>query len=172
MLVPPILTYADPQPWMKMENSNELAVIASADDDCPLSKRALTEIAESVLAKSNINLVVAYEHALSEVSSNVFLLVTLNCLPERPPDWLAIPGEQEPAPFTPPGENFVVLAVDFGGLTFYSPSKSAWVRFGWDPASGFMGKGSGDTLGNLVKTRIERAVEDYIEANSQLWEEE
>ena len=61
-----------------------------------------------------------------------------------------------------------MCTIDFGGLTYYSRHEKAWVRFGWDNASGFVGKGSGDGLSDLVKSRIEDAVADYRKANFDL----
>lgn len=45
LLLFPILAGVDPHPWMKKENPSELAVVAYADEDCPITDRRLTEIA-------------------------------------------------------------------------------------------------------------------------------
>jgi hypothetical protein len=167
LLLFPVLVNGDPQPWMVKENPNELAVLTNSDEDCPIDGRELTELAETVLAESGIKMVKSYESPITQVSSNILLLISLTCLPERAPDWLPNPAEQD-LQMTSPGENFVVLAVEFGGLTYFSRTDATWVRFGWQPASGFVGKGSGDTLDVLVKPRIEGAVRDFVKANSDL----
>ncbi len=156
---------SDPQPWMKKGAPDELVVVAYADEDCPLDASDLTKLAETVLAKSDIRRVDKYEKDLTDISSNVYLLISLYCLPERAPEWVQSMGGSE-EPFTEPGENFVVLQVDFGGLVYYSPSETTWARFDWYPSAGFVGKGSGPTLENLVKKEVKDVVKDYVSANS------
>jgi len=163
----PVLAVGDPQPWMIKENPNELAVLTNSDEDCPIDSQELKELAATVLAKSGIKMVESYESPITKVSSNVHLLISLTCLPERLPEWLPNPAGQD-SQLTSPGESFVVLAVEFVGLTYYSRTNATWVRFGWEPASGFVGNGSGDTLDILVKPRIEGAVRDFVKANSDL----
>jgi hypothetical protein len=127
----------------------------------------LKDIAETVLIESKIKPVDSYDSPLSETSSNVYLLVGLTCLPEHAPAWIQeLTGSHEP--LTPPGEKFAVFTVDFEGLTYYSRHEKAWVRFGWDNASRFVGKGSGYGLSDFVKSRIEDAVADYRKANFDL----
>ena len=169
LLFLPALAFADSQPWMKKAVPNELVVFSRADEECPLNENALMELAETVLARSNIKRVDEYDDHMSDVSSNVYLTISLSCLPENAPEWIqSLRGTEEP--LTQPGESFVSLEVNFVGLAFYSPKNTAWVRFGWDAASGFLGKGSGETLGILVEARVREAVQDYLDANSDVEE--
>ena len=77
--------HADPEPWMKKEDPSELAVLAMADEECPLSSEELQEIADAVLVEKDIRPVRGYESPWSDNSAKVVMLVRLQCLPEQAP---------------------------------------------------------------------------------------
>jgi len=68
---------ADPEPWMKRENPNELAVSTGADDECGFSDRKLRETVDGVLIRSRIKPL-----GLSESPGWFVLMVNVDCAQE------------------------------------------------------------------------------------------
>ena len=54
LLLLPALALADPQPWLKKENPNELFAVSVATEHCPISIVDLDELVNSVLVRSRI----------------------------------------------------------------------------------------------------------------------
>ena len=130
---------ADPQPWMKKENPEELGVWVSQDPDCPTFD--LESLVHGVIIRSRIRPVSILETPV------LYLTVVVACIPRD--------GQSDSYVFD--------VDVNFG--VRYGQSTHMHYQ---SPSYGIFGQGTSDYLQQSVKESVEMAITDYLQANFDL----
>jgi hypothetical protein len=134
---------ADPQPWMKKANPNELVlVIFGPNGECPASRESLHEAAKGVLTRSRIKAIEETPPAEKAESTFPWLVVGIGCQD----------GLYEV------GVDFIVQ--DATGFRH----RAGLFGYGSHGTHG----NSGPHLVNSVRNDVEAAITDYLKANFDL----
>ena len=141
-LLLPVLAIADPQPWMKKENPNELYLMFLYEHECSIARESLEQPLTDVLARSRIR-------RLQSVGIEIFILVSFAC------------SEYE--------DNVIYsFDIDFASVP---SSYSSVVRYGSSSIGSFGVQPRDSAIRNL-KERFEELIADYLRANFDLGDDE
>ena len=135
---------ADPQPWMKKENPNELAIFVNWDSECPFTKDEMQTAVEGVLTRSRIN------PSDNWLDDPVFLNVTMHCIDDPNTEWYIYETDVD----------YVVSHISGRfehTMVFYD--------YGAYHAIGIATKGP---IFDTIKELTKEAVTDYVKANFDL----
>jgi len=149
VLMLPMVALADPQPWMKKENPNELGVDTWSTDSCPITNSELQELVEGVLVRSRIK-PVSFVGELGR--GNPYLDVLLDCGADN----------------TSLQRSPVDVRIDFIQSVFIEGKGNIRVRLGQIPAGSRFGVGNIEDIKQAIKDELEEVVADYLQANFDL----
>lgn len=141
-LLLPVLAIADPQPWMKKENPNELSFYFQYDVECAIDGENISDAVKDVLVRSRIK-------PLSNVLPDLFLMVVFSC------------SEYQ-------GNYLYSYDIEFAQ---YSPSIGSFIRYGRLSKGGF-GVETESGIVTRMKEEVEATVADYLRANFDLGDDE
>lgn len=134
--------YADPQPWMKRENPNELGLFVSTTPECPFTEADITSMAEGEYVRARVK-------PTEDISWN--LTLTVECMTtsvsERQVGWAMVVNLRFGTSLRP----FVFV--------LYEGANYGTLAVGPDDTSGTL------YLRNIVKAQVEEALTDYLKAN-------
>jgi hypothetical protein len=140
LLLFPVLAAADPEPWMKKNNPEELFYNVAVDDDCPLSENSLNSVVGGVLTRSRIKVKDGFEEG------ELVLTVNLACVDD---------GEVD----------IFDVTIRFDRLSIRGDELIACHVFS---DYGTFGQGRRDFIQTSVKEGVENALTDYLRANFDL----
>ena len=145
LLFLPFLACADPEPWMKKTNPDELAIIIYTMFDCPFSKDEISAITDDILAEPGIKKIIPDQ--------------------TDPDDFPALSISAKCAEI--PGGYIYDYDIDF--VAFRSPddSEKHVIRLG-SHGYGAYGQGRAETALNALRRYIQGAIADYVSSNSDL----
>jgi hypothetical protein len=144
LLLLPILASADPEPWMKKEDPDELFVGYRIDDHCELTRESIKKIVEGVLVRSRIKPV--------GKATYMGLLIDFQC------------GTKDDD-----GRALFTLSVDFLRTTEVE-AEYYWARMDEVATHESFGRMNSRELEAEIKFGAEVAITDYLKANFDLGE--
>jgi hypothetical protein len=145
---------AEPRPWMAQDQSETLAYFASLDDNCRPSRLDLNEIVTDAFTAANI----APAAVVATEPADFFLRVDLYCLGLNRGADLLEPGRS--APILTQNKKVFMLDVQFETARF----DNAIVEF--PDQYGTFGRRDEAAIKDAVRSAVEEAVTDYLEAQS------
>jgi hypothetical protein len=141
----PAIVIADPEPWMKKENSNELAIVVYLMFECPFSKDEISAITDDLLTASGIEKIIPNQDDPSDFPA---LSIVAKCA--------EIPG------------GFIYdYDIDFISFSSTDDGGKHVVRLG-SRGLGSYGQGGAETVRNALRRYIEGAIADYVASNVDL----
>lgn len=141
LLLIPVLASADPEPWMKSKNPNDLGAFAYVSRHCPMSERELLEIVEGVITQLGLKFV-------HPNSFSVHIVVSLQC-----------------ADISSKKHTIANYSLNFSRKFPYEYSFGSFVRLGHQNAGGSLYYGPLSKIRQWIATDTDDVVADYILAN-------
>lgn len=148
LLLLPILSSAEPQPWMKKDDPEKMKILVLTNSVCPATADDLQPLADDALIRARIR-----PYLFSSPIINAFV----NCIEDPHSDGLF----------------FVVMQFEFTTVKQFTEYGGKYaIRFGPSPLEDDFFYGNRQDLLDTFRDQLENVVTDYLKANFDLGDEE
>ena len=141
LLLIPVLASAEPEPWMKKDDPNELFVNYDVASACPFSVERVQKTIDDVLVRSQIKPIDEPQH--------LNLTLDIQCR--------VLSGEKYSTMLT--ADFYRVVKVD---------EEVYWARMGASRHAGRIGMGGDDAIVDAIQNLLEDVIADYLRVNFDL----